>query len=431
MNKIITVAAALLLSSTALHAQESELLKKYRTMALSYNQDVKAADKGVAYYKEMESSAKADMLPKVAANATASYVGNPMELSITLPSLGAFSFEGKHENYGTSVSMVQPVYTGGRNLEQVKIAQKESALSEDQAALTRSTVTFGTDYRYWNAVAAQEMVAVTQQLEKSMEDLVRVVRERVEAGLVNKNDLLMAEVKLNDARFQRKKAQDSFEVSRMALNSQIGVDLKAATEFEASIPTIRLAGSFATEVEAALNNRAEVRMAQGKIAIQESAGKVKDSYYKPQFYLGAEGSYSSPGYNFKPDMDPNYAVYAKLSIPVFEWGKRKSSRRASSIRVDMAKENLNKVTDNVRLEAQSAYYSYSQAVEQVVLTENSLEKAKDNEQMALDRYKEGNLSILETLDAQLYHQMAQINHIRSRANAQIYYSEFLRALGKY
>ena len=147
MNKIITVAAALLLSSTALHAQESELLKKYRTIALSYNQDVKAADKGVAYYKEMESSAKADMLPKVAANATASYVGNPMELSITLPSLGAFSFEGKHENYGTSVSMVQPVYTGGRNLEQVKIAQKESALSEDQAALTRSTVTFGTDYR--------------------------------------------------------------------------------------------------------------------------------------------------------------------------------------------------------------------------------------------------------------------------------------------
>jgi outer membrane protein TolC len=431
MNKIITVAAALLLSAASVHAQESELLKKYRTMALSYNQDVKAADKGVAYYKEMESSAKADMLPKVAANATASYVGNPMELSITLPSLGAFSFEGKHESYGTSVSMVQPVYTGGRNREQVKIAQTESTLSEDQAALTRSNVTFGTDYRYWNAVAAQEMVTATQQLEKSMENLVRVVRERVDAGLVNKNDLLMAEVKLNDARFQRKKAQDSFEVSRMALNSQIGVDLKAATAIDASIPVLRSTGSFAAEVEAALNNRAEVRIAQGKIAIQESAEKVKDSYYKPQLYLGAEGSYSSPGYNFKPDMDPNYAVYAKLSIPVFEWGKRKSSRRASSIRVDMAKENLNKVTDNVRLEAQSAYYSYSQAVEQVVLTENSLEKAKDNEQMALDRYKEGNLSILEALDAQLYYQAAQINHIRSRANAQIYYSEFVRALGKY
>ena len=354
-----------------------------------------------------------------------------MELSITLPSLGALSFEGKHENYGTSVSMVQPVYTGGRNREQVKMAQTESKLSEDQAALIRSNVTFGTDYRYWSAVAAQEMVAVTQQLKKSMEDLVRVVRERVEAGLVNKNDLLMAEVKLNDARFQRKKAQDSFEVSRMALNSQIGADLKAATAIDVSIPVLRSAGSFATEVEAALNNRAEVRMAEGKIAIQESVGKVKDSYYRPQFYIGAEGSYSSPGYNFKPDMDPNYAVYAKLSIPVFEWGKRKSNRRASSIRVDMAKENLNKVTDNVRLEAQSAYYSYSQAVEQVLLTENSLEKAKDNEQMALDRYKEGNLSILETLDAQLYHQMAQINHIRSRANAQIYYSEFLRALGKY
>jgi outer membrane protein TolC len=429
MNKIITVAAALMLSSTTLHAQESELLKKYRAMALSYNQDVKAADKGVAYYKEMESSAKADMLPKVAANATARYTGNPMELSITLPSLGALSFEGKHESYGASLSMVQPVYTGGRNREQVNIAQTESKISEDQAALIRSNVTYATDFRYWNAVAAQEMVAVTQQLEKSMENLVRVVRERVEAGLVNRNDLLMAEVKLNDARFQLKKAQDSFEVSRMALNSQIGADLKAATTIDASIPALQLQGSLTAE--AATDNRAEVRMAQGKIAIQESAGKVKESYYRPQFYVGAESSYSSPGYNFKPDMDPNYAVYAKLSIPIFEWGKRKSDRRASSIKVDMATENLGKVTDNIRLEAQSAYYSYSQAVEQALLTENSLQKAKENEQMALYRYKGGNLSILEALDAQLYYQAAQINHIRSRANAQIYYSEFLRALGKY
>jgi Outer membrane protein len=430
MNKTITIAAAVLLLSTAVQAQESELLKKYRTMALSYNQDVKAADKGVAYYKEMENSAKADMLPKVAANATASYTGNPMQLSVTLPTLGSLSFEGQHKSYGTSVSVIQPVYAGGRNREQVRIAQKESAISEDQAALTRSNVTFETDYRYWNAVAALETVTVTQQLEKSMEDLVRVVRERVDAGLVNKNDLLMAEVKLNDARFQLKKAQDSFEVSRMSLNSEIGVDLKVATAIDTSIPALRSVGSLAAEAEAALNNRAEVRMAQGTISVQESVGKVKDSYYKPQLYLGADGSYSSPGYNFKPDMNANYAVYAKLSIPIFEWGKRKSDRRASSIRVDMAKENMSKVMDNVRLEVQSAYYSYSQAVEQVSLTENSLEKAKDNETMALDRYKEGNLSILEALDAQLYYQAAQINHIRSRASAQVYYSEFLRALGK-
>ena len=41
---------------------------------------------------------------------------------------------------------------------------------------------------------------------------------------------------------------------------------------------------------------------------------------RDRFYVGVEGSYSSPGYNFKKDLDPNYAVYAKVSVPIFEWG---------------------------------------------------------------------------------------------------------------
>lgn len=44
------------------------------------------------------------------------------------------------------------------------------------------------------------------------------------------------------------------------------------------------------------------------------AQKLNDSQFKPQFYVGVEGSYSSPGYNFKKDLDPNYAVYAKVSV---------------------------------------------------------------------------------------------------------------------
>ena len=94
--------------------------------------------------------------------------------------------------------------------------------------------------------------------------------------------------------------------------------------------------------------------------------------------MGIDGSYSSPGYNFKKDLDPNYAVYAKVSVPIFEWGKRKSEKRASSFRVGMAEDNLNKVMDQVELEigvARKPVTSYGQGS----LSEVHWRKAEENE----------------------------------------------------
>lgn len=135
------------------------------------------------------------------------------------------------------------------------------------------------------------------------------------------------------------------------------------------------------------------------IRMAESTKKLNDSQFKPQFYVGIDGSYSSPGYNFKKDLDPNYAVYAKVSVPIFEWGKRKSEKRASSFRVGMAEDNLNKVMDQVELEIGVARKALSQAMERVRLSESSLAKAEENEAKAIERYNEGKVSVVEVIDA--------------------------------
>lgn len=112
-----------------------------------------------------------------------------------------------------------------------------------------------------------------------------------------------------------------------------------------------------------------------------------------------------------PDLDPNYAIYAKLSIPLFEWGKRKSTRNASSYAINMAQQNLSKAQDKIRLEIQTAHYNYKQAIDKVKLTESSLSKASESEQMAMERYKEGNVSIVE---------VTTLNYIISKLRLIIY-----------
>lgn len=410
-------------------AQQSSLLEKYRIMALSYSHDVKAAEKNIAASLEVEKSARADLKPKLSGIANFQYTGNPMELSLDIPSMGlSKTVEGKQLNYGASLSILQPVYTGGRVLESIRMAQHQQSFADNQAEAVNAAVCYQTDIQYWSTVARHEIVAVAEDFRNSMAALVKTIRERVEVGLVDPQDLLMAEVKLNEAEYQLLQAKSNFETGRMALNSMIGVQLENPTEVDMLIPMVVTNDSVWISVGIA---RPEIRMAYDQIQIAESSKRLNDARFKPQFYIGVDGSYSSPGYNFKKDLDPNYAVYAKVSVPIFEWGKRRSEKRASSLRVGMAEDNLNKVTDQVELEVGVARKALAQAIERVHLSESSLTKAEENEAKAIERYNEGKVSIVEVIDAQTYRQTSQVNYVQAKAAAQGHYSELIKAFHGY
>ena len=77
--------------------------------------DSKAAEKNIAASMEVEKSARADLKPKLSGTANFQYTENPLELTLDVPSLGLSvrTVEGRQLNYGGSLSILQPVYTGG------------------------------------------------------------------------------------------------------------------------------------------------------------------------------------------------------------------------------------------------------------------------------------------------------------------------------
>lgn len=418
-----------LLSAFTVSSQQSNLLEKYRQMAVSYNHDLKAADKNISASIELEKSAKADLKPKLSGDANFQYTGNPLQLTLNLPSMESpMTFEGKDLKYGASLTLLQPVYTGGRILETIRMAKHQQAMATHQKELFRSAVCYQTDMQYWNTVARAEIVEVMDEYRNSIVSLTRTIRERVEVGLIDPQDQLMAEVKLNEADYQLLQAKSNLETGLMALNSLVGIELHAATEIDSVIPTVIIPDEIG---QSDVSDRPELKIAHDQIRMAESSLKLTDSKYKPQLYIGIDGSYSSPGYNLRSDLDPNYAVYAKLSVPIFEWGKRKNEKRASSHRIGMAQDNLNQVTDNVNLEVQTARVSLSQALERVSLTGSSLEKARENEQKALERYAEGKVSVVEVIEAQTYRQNSQLNYVQAKVSAQGHYSELIKALNRY
>ena len=429
MYKTITIVCLAL--SSAIYAQNNTWQQQYREKVKIYNQDRKAASLAVDMQNEMVKSAKTDFLPKLSGGANFQHVGNPLELSVSIPDMATpVTFQGRDLKYGASLTLAQPIYTGGAIKASYEKAKKESEMARHEEERITNNILYDADVYYWNHVAQSEMVSVAEEFRSSVARLVDVVRHRVSEEYTDKNDLLMAEVKLNDAEYRLLQAKNNSEVARLSMNSFAGIPSDTILATDKEVIAISHNEIPAVDAMNSMYLRPELKIAANQVDIQKSAAKIANSQFKPKFSVGIDGSYSSPGYNFKADLDPNYAVYAKLSVPIFEWGKRKSTRRTGQARVNIARENESKVNDRIRLEIETAYYNYTEAVKLVELTENSLSKAAESETLAMEKYREGSISIVEAINAQLYHQEAKVNFIQSKLNAQIAKSAYYRAIAR-
>lgn len=409
------------------------LLLHYRQMALDYNDNLKAASKNIAASMELQRAARADFSPKIAAGADFSYTGNALQISKDLPSIGPLSIEGKNLNYGFAATLQQPIYTGGRILAQIKLAESHQAIAGMQKELMQSLVCYQVDVQYWNTVARKEMVRVATDFRNSIARLTQTVKERVEAGLTDSQALLTAEVQLNEAEYRLLQSQSDFETGLMALNALIGVPLDTPTQVSDKVsvlPASIVSGQVGQTWDVAAL-RPETRMAREQVAIAQNDLKLNHSKYLPQLHVGVSGGYYAPGYDFTSDLSPNYNVYATLSVPIFEGGKRRREKKAAKQRIGMAEDRLHQQQIEVELEAQTARTAFDQAMQRVELAARSLEKAHANESQAIDKYEEGLLSITEVIDAQVYRQTAETNHVAAKAASQMHYAEWLKAVHQY
>lgn len=429
MKRTIIILCSLLYIAAAVAqpAAADSLLARYRQMALAYNDDLKAAERNIKASLEFERAARADRMPDISVGSDFKYTGNPLALSADLPGIGPLTFQGQELNYGISATLLQPVYTGGRIIESIRLAESKTLMSEAERELLHSSVCYQVDVQYWTAVARRELLTVAEEFLHSITGLERIVTERVEAGIADRQELLTVEVKRNDAQYRYLQAQNDFQVEIMALNSLIGVPLDTNTPVGNVVQPVD--DVAATIADAPV--RPEIKMAQEQIEIAKRSMRLNDAQYKPQLYVGAAGGYYAPGYDFRPDLSPNYSLYIQVSIPIFHGGKRRREKSAYEYRIGMAADQLHKTKAALELETHTARSSLTQAEQRVELAYSSLGKAEENERRATEKYEEGAISITDVIEAQVYRQTAQTNYVKAKTAARHHFAELIRAANGY
>lgn len=423
LSFVLTAAAGSVVARPA----EDSLLVRYRRMALDCDDDLKAAAKRIEACTELERAARAGRIPTLSAGGDFRYTGNPLEYSTELPGVGPLTLEGQNWKYGASATLLQPLYTGGRIAGAIRLAESETRMSEARRELLRTELCYRVDVQYWTTVARRERMAVAETYLRAVADLERIVRERVEAGLSDRQELLGVEVKHNEARYRLLQARSDFETGRMALNALIGEPLEAPTAVGSSLPEVEPGAAGLSG--AALHPG--IRLARERIEYERTTLRFNDARYKPQLQFGANAGYFAPGYDFRPDLSPNYTLYAQVSVPIFQGGRRHRERRASEYRIGMAADALHRVETDLDLETRTARTALSEAQKRVELAASSLAKAFENERRATEKYAEGAVSVSEVIDAQLYRQTAQEQFVEAKTAARMHYAELLKATDAY
>lgn len=339
----------------------------------------------------------------------------------------------EHKNYYLGmVSLIQPVYLGGKVREMNKVAGYAKEVAVAKQKIDDADALYSVDEAYWRVVSLQAKVKLAQDFNNLITRLNSDVDDMFKEGVITRNDQLKVKVKVNEADLNLSKAQDGLLLSKMALCQQVGLPLDADITL-ADQPNPKLASVVDTGYASyALGHRNEMVALDLANRMTESGVKIARSRFMPNVVLTANYLAANPnpykGLTNEFGFDWNVGVV--LNIPIFHWGERQHTLTAAKVEQKIASMKMEEAKEKITLQVNQAIFKVNEANRRVAMTQKNIDKAEENLKVASDGFKEGVLSASDVLEAQALWQSAISENIDARMEAMLSDSNLKKVLGE-
>lgn len=323
----------------------------------------------------------------------------------------------------------QPLYMGGK----IRSAYRIAVLGEEMAELNRQSVRAEviteTDEAYWQYLRLKERVLSVVKYEGVVRELVRNLTDARQTGMASQNDLLKAQVKLNEAELMLQKARNGEKLACMNLCRVIGLDLEASLQVGDSLgeeitPAIRQEYSGVTA-------RPEYGLLDKNIEVKKNQVKLIQADFLPQ--LGVSASYNwTDGISFNGEADrmSSFMAIASLKVPVFHWNEGRNKVKAIKAEEEMSELQKEDMVQMMQLEEARARFNVEDAAVRVQLTRKSLLQAEENLTVSKNRYEVGMETLTDYMEAQAQWQKAWSDWIDAKTELRMSETRYLRATGR-
>ncbi len=255
---------------------------------------------------------------------------------------------------------------------------------------------------YYAALAAQKKLEAAAKAAQEGEQFLKLTQELEHGGEVAHADVIKAELQVNDRR--RLLQETKLAVLNTHLDLAVLVfpnfndNFDLADDLHAAVPLPTLA-----EVQQrAARDNPDLRAALA--TVQQSSNNVTASCagYLPSLSFDYFYGIDATHFATRTDGISNLgsSIIGTLNLPVWNWGATQSRVKQAELRKAQAQRELSLAQRKLLAETQSLFSEAETASNELASLERSAELASESLRLATLRYKNGETTILEVVDAQ-------------------------------
>jgi outer membrane protein TolC len=338
------------------------------------------------------------------------------------------SFPTSYDQFYTyGLSATQLLYDFGKTFSSIDAAKYALKAKEIESLRARNREALDFIIAYYDLLEAEKLLQVAREDVLRYEAHKKDADARYSAGVVTRNEVLEADVRLADSRQRALLADNLWSFRASRLNSLLLRPLNEPVQPEevtkAPSAGITLEQAWTT----AETESPEIRVVDAGIMGQEESIKSVRSEYLPTLFLQGGYQYQENQYVVRQD---NWTLLAGVNINLSSGGATSAKIAAGKAELQALRITRDKIIDSVRLDVKNAYLNLQNSTQRIDVMKTSVAQAEENLRLQRLRYQEGVGTAIEVLDAVTLMSSSQTNWWRARYDFERAEAGLLYSMGR-
>ena len=301
-------------------------------------------------------------------------------------------------NHNLSLRLNQPLFTYNRTKMQLQELQYALENTKISYALQQLNIEKNVTSQFYNVYQAQQDLNAARDEYANQKQNYDIIKNKVEAGLVAKEELFQAEVNLLTSESSVYSKEISFENTKDNFKLLLGMGLDENVMVLPNTGIVSVDINSNNAVKYALDQRMEIR--QKQITLEQDVFNIIRTKAENEFNgnitarvgLDALGGKVKNMYDNPTD---NEQVGITLTIPIFDWGAKKARVKSSELAMESDEIDLEEQKKQITLDVRQICRNLPTLVRQIEIKKKNIDNAERTYEINLEKYRNGNLTGME------------------------------------